>query len=498
MSIKSSLDLFPVSDTVRQFIQKNHRHYINGRWVEGSSEVRIDVIDPATGQKLTCISDATQQDVNDAVKAASEAFEGGIWSRLKPVDRERLMLRLADLLEQDRDILAVIETLDNGKPLAESQEDIGFSIDYMRYMAGWATKIDGRAVDISSPGHHLAYVRREPVGVVAGIVPWNFPLLLALWKIVPALVTGCSIVLKPSEQTSLSVLRLAELIEEAGYPQGAANIITGYGAVAGSHLVSHPLVQKISFTGSTRTGKMIGRTAVNNMARMTLELGGKSPVIVLKDADIKRAAQGIATGIFYNQGQLCCAGSRLIVHQDICQPLMVELKKITSEITLAPGLDHSCTMGPLVSRDHQASVLNYIAVGQKEGAELITGGTAPEQAGCFVTPTIFQNVTPDMSIFREEIFGPVLTVTQFSSVSEAIQLANDTKYGLAASLWSNDLARVIKLIPEIKAGTVWVNNNNISDPALPFGGMKQSGYGRELGKEQLDGYLEDKAVWISA
>jgi phenylacetaldehyde dehydrogenase len=462
----------------------------------------LPAIDPATGRTVAILADAGQADVDRAVAAAREAFEKGPWPDMLPVQREALLWRLSDLIEQHADELAEIESIDNGKTkFMASIVDVPGARNYFRYMAGWATKIEGTTPQISFGGIPGAkfhtYVSREPAGVVAQIVPWNFPLAMAAWKLGPALAAGCTCVLKPAEQTSLSALRLGELIIEAGFPPGVVNILTGLGESTGAALVAHPGVDKIAFTGSTEVGKIINKAATDTLKRVSLELGGKSPVIVLPDADPSAVIGGAANAIFFNSGQVCCAGSRLFVHRKLYDRVLEGVGAAAESLQLGPGLHPKTQLGPLVSREQQERVLGYIESGRAEGAAVVTGGDSVGSEGYYVKPTVLANVRPDMRVVREEIFGPVLVAQRFDDLDDIAAFANDTPYGLAASIWSNDLKAVHRLVPKIKAGTVWVNCHNVLDPNLPFGGYKQSGFGREHGRAVMDLYTELKSVCIA-
>ncbi|OMH26724.1 aldehyde dehydrogenase [Motiliproteus sp. MSK22-1] len=475
---------------------------IGSEWTEAVSGSTLGVINPATGEEIARTPSGDAQDIDRAVSAARKAFEDSEWSRMRPAQRERLLWRLADLMEQNIEELAEIESIDNGKTAIVAQHvDITLAIDFLRYMAGWATKIEGRSVDISIPYMPDAvlhgYTRREPVGVVGAIIAWNFPLLLAVWKLGPALATGCTFVIKPAQETPLSILRLGELIQEAGYPAGVVNIVTGDGAVAGDALAKHPGVNKLTFTGSTEVGKLIGKAAMNNMTRVTLELGGKSPAIVLPDADITKAAAGVATGIFFNSGQVCCAGSRLYVHKKIFDNTVADIASIAEGMTLGHGLDPTVDLGPLVSQKQLDRVCGYIDDGLSQGASIVTGGGRAGDSGYFVKPTILADVDHNARVVQEEIFGPVLVAIPFEDTDEVIRLANDSPYGLGASIWSNNLSEVHRMIPKIQSGSVWVNCHTALDPALPFGGYKQSGLGREMGAEAIEHYTEVKTVLMS-
>jgi phenylacetaldehyde dehydrogenase len=410
-----------------------------------------------------------------------------------------LLWRLADLIDKNADELAELESIDNGKTrFMASVVDVPGARNHFRYMAGWATKIEGSTIDVSigarDGGRIHAYTRREPVGVVAQIIPWNFPLVMAAWKLGPALAAGCTCVLKPAEQTPLSALRLGELIIEAGFPPGVVNILTGYGETAGAALVAHPGVDKVAFTGSTLVGKTINKTATDTLKRVSLELGGKSPVIVLPDADVDTVVGGAAGAIFFNAGQVCAAGSRLYVHKKIFDRVVEGVGGAAQAIRLGPGLDPNTQMGPLVSREQQERVLGYIQSGRSEGASIVAGGDAPTHSGFYVKPTVMADVKRSMRVVQEEIFGPVLVAQRFEDLDEVAALANDTPYGLGASIWSNDLTAVNRLIPKIRAGTIWVNTHGLVDANMPFGGFKHSGIGREHGRVGIEMYTEVKSV----
>ena len=484
---------------VASFLRRPARLLIGGEWVQSESSVRIPVIDPATGAEIASIADANRADVDKAVAAAREAFEKGAWASMVPADREALLWRLADLIDKHADELAELESIDNGKTkFMASVVDVPGARNHFRYMAGWATKIEGSTIDISvrppEGGRIHAYTRREPVGVVAQIIPWNFPLVMAAWKLGPALAAGCTCVLKPAEQTPLTALRLGELIIEAGFPAGVVNILTGYGETVGAALVTHPGVDKIAFTGSTLVGKAINKAATDSLKRVSLELGGKSPVIVLPDADVDTVIGGAAGAIFFNAGQVCAAGSRLYVHRKIFDRVVEGVGGAAQSIRLGPGLDPGTQMGPLVSREQQERVLSYIQSGRAEGASIVAGGEAPAHPGYYVKPTVIADVKGSMRVVQEEIFGPVLVAQRFDDLDEVAALANDTPYGLSASIWSNDLRAVHRLVPKIKAGTVWVNTHGPVDANMPFGGFKQSGLGREHGRVGIEMYTELKSV----
>ena len=482
----------------QDFLSRAGKMLIDGQWVAAASGKTFDAIDPATESVICQVAAGDKEDVDRAVKAARKAFEDSAWSRMRPVERERLMLKLADLVEANAEELAQLESLDNGKLVFFARiVDVAGTVDYFRYMAGWATKIEGKTLDVSigMPGEeYQAYTLRQPIGVVGQITPWNFPLAMAAWKLAPALATGCTSVLKPAEQTSLTSLRLGELILEAGFPAGVVNIVTGMGETAGAALTQHPDVDKIAFTGSTSVGKLIGKTAMDTVKRFSLELGGKSPVIITADVDIEQAVGGAANAIFFNSGQVCTAGSRLYVEHKIYDKVVAGLADIAKGTKLGPGHAPDSQMGPVVSQEQMDRVLGYIAKGKSEGGEVVAGGMRQGNQGYFVQPTVFAGVDPNSTIVREEIFGPVVVATPYKSVDDIAAVANDTTYGLAASIWTNDLSLAHRLTRRLKAGTVWVNTHNVVDPNLPFGGFKQSGIGRENGAAAIDLYTEVKTV----
>ncbi|CDF84262.1 Putative aldehyde dehydrogenase dhaS [Pseudomonas knackmussii B13] len=492
--------LLPIKPASQAFLQRAPRMLIGAEWTSAADGALMDLRNPATGEVLCQVPSSSAGDVDRAVRAARQAFDDSPWSRAKPRDRQNLLWKLADLMERDADLLAELECLNNGKSAAVARVmDVQLGIDFLRYMAGWATKIEGSSVDVSMPlmpGEEFhGFIRREAVGVVGAIVAWNFPLLLACWKLGPALATGCTVVLKPADETPLSALKLAELVLEAGYPAGVFNVVTGTGVNAGAALTHHPLVDKLTFTGSTAVGKEIGKAAMDHMTRVTLELGGKSPTIVLADADLNSAAAGAAQAIFFNQGQVCCAGSRLYVHRKHFDNVVADIAGIANGMKLGNGLDPSVDMGPLISARQQQRVFNYIELGREKGATIACGG---EQfgPGYFVKPTVLVDVDQKSAVVQEEIFGPVLVAMPFDDLDEVVRMANDSPYGLGASIWSNDLSAVHRMIPKIKSGSVWVNCHSALDPALPFGGYKLSGVGREMGAAAIEHYTELKSVLI--
>ncbi|EJR42597.1 aldehyde dehydrogenase DhaS [Bacillus mycoides] len=483
-------------EKVEKFLQGTKKLYVNGAFIKSASGKTFKTPNPATGETLAIVAEAGREDIHKAVVAARMAFDEGPWSRMSTAERSRLMYKLADLMEEHKEELAQLETLDNGKPIRETMAaDIPLAIEHMRYYAGWATKIVGQTIPVS--GDYFNYTRHEAVGVVGQIIPWNFPLLMAMWKMGAALATGCTIVLKPAEQTPLSALYLAELIEEAGFPKGVINIVPGFGESAGQALVNHPLVDKIAFTGSTPVGKQIMRQASESLKRVTLELGGKSPNIILPDADLSRAIPGALSGVMFNQGQVCSAGSRLFIPKKMYDNVMADLVLYSKKLNQGAGLNPETTIGPLVSEEQQKRVMSYIEKGIEEGAEVLCGGSNPFDQGYFVSPTVFADVNDEMTIAKEEIFGPVISAIPFNDIDEVIERANKSQFGLAAGVWTENVKTAHYVASKVRAGTVWVNCYNVFDAASPFGGFKQSGLGREMGSYALNNYTEVKSVWIN-
>jgi len=496
-----SSPLIPILPEVQAYLARAHGSFIDGEQCAPRGDARRTLRNPADDSPLAEVRLADLEQVDACVQSAHRAFRSGIWSGLAPSERERLLLRFAELVERHTEELAQLESLEQGKSIHIARAiEVGASLGYMRYMAGWATKIEGQTLDVSIPmpagARFSAYTRREPVGVVAGIVPWNFPLMIALWKVMPALACGCAIVIKPADETPLTALRVAELAIEAGIPAGVFNVLLG-GAEAGAALVAHPLLNKVSFTGSTAVGKLVGGAALQNMTRFTLELGGKNPMLVLPDADLDKAIAGAIGGGLLNQGQVCAAASRLFVHASRHAEFVERLGEQVGKLSIGPGLDPQAQVNPLVSRRQQDSVLRHLALAREQGARFICGGGRPDLPGYYVEPTVLAGVNAGMACAREEIFGPVLSVLSYDDLDAAVAQINDNPYGLAASIWSNDLGRVMDLIPRIEAGTVWVNNHVPVDPNLPFGGYKQSGLGREFGRAAIEGFTEGKSVCIA-
>ncbi|HTW38175.1 MAG TPA: aldehyde dehydrogenase family protein [Steroidobacteraceae bacterium] len=496
----ATASLYPQLDALRSsFLAHPHRLLIDGQWVPALSGETLTVLDPATGRALAEVAAGGAADIDLAVKAARKAFRGGPWSSMSHSERGRLLYKLADLIEREAEELALLESLDGGNPVRSTRHvDVAMAIESLRYNAGWTTKLTGDTALASAHSRSFSYTLREPIGVVGAITPWNAPLLMAVNKIAPALATGCTVVLKPAELAPLTALRLGELLEELGLPPGVVNIVTGYGHLAGQALVDHPDVNKISFTGSTRVGRSILAGAASNMKRVTLELGGKSPVIILPDADIEAATLATSQTIFFKTGQFCAAGTRLFAHQKVFDRVVQGFADRAAKLKIGPGTAPDTDMGPVISQKQLDRVMGYIGAGERDGAQILLGGKRIEREGYFVQPTLLAHVRPEMSVFQEEIFGPVLCAMPFNDAGELDQLAelaNDTSYGLAANIWTRDLSLAHRLARRIQAGTITINGGGREQP-MPFGGYKQSGLGREGGRAGIEAYTELKTVAI--
>jgi betaine-aldehyde dehydrogenase len=478
---------------------RKYQLFIDGQWVDAESGKTFTTPNPATGETLAEVAEADKADIDKAVAAARKAFDGK-WSKMSARDRGRLIFKLAQLIEEHAKDLAALETADNGKPIRESlYVDLPQVAENFEYFAGWATKIEGETIPV--PGKMFNYTLREPVGVCGQIIPWNFPLLMAAWKLAPALAAGNTVVLKPAEQTPVTAMELGQLIAEAGFPEGVVNIVPGFGETAGAALAAHPGINKIAFTGSTEVGKIIARAAAENLTKVSLELGGKAPNIVFADADLEQAVNGAMMGIFFNQGQVCCAGSRLFVEEGVKDKFVERLTERASKITVGDPMAQTTMMGPQVSLEQLDRIKSYMDIGCEEGAKILTGGKPPQldenfKNGFFFQPTILADVNNKMRVAQEEIFGPVVSVISFKDEDDLIKQANETIYGLSAGLWTRDITRAHRFAKEIKAGVIWINTYNMFNAASPFGGYKQSGYGREMGKHALDLYTQVKSVWV--
>ena len=490
------------SSAAREFLNQDHRFLIGGDWHKASSGDRIQVVDPATEADLTTVPLGNESDIDQAVSAARAALKGE-WSRLTSYDRQRLIWRLGDEIEANLPLLSELEVLDNGMPMAAAQYSIAkFGAELMRYYAGWATKLHGDTIPVSpagvANGDSLTYTRREPIGVVGAIIPWNAPLVMATAKLGPALAAGCTMVLKPAELTPLTALFLGELIRKVGFPEGVVNIVPGLGESAGAALAAHDDVDKVAFTGSTEVGRKIIQAAAGNLKKVTLELGGKSPVVVFPDADLERLIPAAANAAFFLQGQNCMAGTRLFVHDDIFDQVVEGVGQVAAGMSVGPGLDPDNHLGPLISAEQRERVLGYVASGRESNAELVYGGEALDRPGYFVKPTLFSHTNMDMKIAREEIFGPVLCAQSFGDgdLEAVADQANSTIYGLSGSVWTKDISLAHRMAAKVDSGQVSINWHAAVDPAIPFGGNKQSGWGREFGKEGLDSYLKTKATTV--
>lgn len=491
------MPLAELSSPTKSFLDRTQNFLIGKDWVAGSGGEPIPVINPADGKIISAIGEASAGDVDRAVAAARKAFEEGPWPVMKPGERARQMNRIADAMEAHFEDLAQIETLDNGKPIKYARGDVLASIGAIRYFSGWADKIHGTTHNVNMPGDYHVYTLKEPVGVVAQIVPWNYPLVMAAMKLGPALAAGCTVVLKPAEDTSLSALRLGELLLDAGLPEGVVNIVTGLGRTVGATLAAHKGVDKIAFTGSTATGKAIAQIAATDLKKISLELGGKSPNIIMDDANLEVAIPSSAMGIFFNSGQTCTAPSRLYAHKSVVEKVIAGIAAMGRGMKIAPGMDEDSDLGPLVSEQQLRRVSDYVEAGRAEGGEIVCGGKRSGDEGYFLEPTIIAQTNNQMRVVREEIFGPVLVVQAFSDADEAMRLANDSDYGLSAAIWTRDIGKAHRMAKAIKSGVVAINTPMGADWDVPIGGYKQSGIGRENGRDGLELYLQTKSVFTA-
>lgn len=483
--------------------KKNHHHFINGEYKTGIGNEFMSVINPANEEEIGQVALGTKEDVNEAVASAKKAFHhNSPWRKMSPDDRGKILYKFAEKIAEHSETIAQMVTLENGKLIKDARgSDAGGAAKTFRYYAGWTTKIEGETLDISQPQkggkQNFAFTRREPIGVVAAIIPWNFPVSIAAWKVAPALAAGCTVVLKPSEETPLSALLLAELAMEAGIPEGVFNVVTGDGKTTGAALTSHSDIKKVTFTGSTATGKIIGKVAMENVTGVSLELGGKSPAVVFDDAiDFEAAAKGVAAGIFRNQGQVCVAGSRVYIQKKVFDKVLTDICHAAEKMKISHGFDETADLGPLVSKGHLQKVCGYIEMGEFQGSTLMSGGENPMGKGFYLQPTIFSSTDNTQIIVQEEIFGPVLVAVPFDDLEDALVKANDSKMGLAATVWTKDISKAMTMINRLEAGVVYVNSPVRSDPNLPLGGYKHSGIGRELGKTGIYNYTTLKSVNI--
>lgn len=491
------MPLIDLAPETKSFIAKDKKLLIGGAWSDASSDGEVAVVNPSDGETLSALADAAEADVDRAVAAARKAFDEGPWPHMLPRERADLLQRIASAIEAHTEELAQLETLDTGKPIFASRMEVGATVGAMRYYAGWADKITGTTHSISMPGDHHVYTIKEPVGVAALVIPWNYPIVMAGMKLGPCLAAGCTAVLKPAEDTSLTALRLGEIFTEAGLPEGVLNIITGYGANAGNALIHHPGIDKIAFTGSTATGKIIAHAAAEGLKKVSLELGGKSPNIIMPDADLEKAIPASAMGIFWNTGQTCTASSRLYVHEDVKDEVLSGIAEVGKSLKIGPGLDEETQLGPIVSQKQFEKVREYIGIAGEEGAEIASGGKRHGESGYFIEPTVISNTSNDMRVVREEIFGPVLVAQTFKTEDEAIQLANDTQYGLAGCVWTSNVTTAHTMARKIRSGILGINNAMGADWDVPLGGYKQSGVGRENGRDGLELYLQTKSVFTT-
>jgi phenylacetaldehyde dehydrogenase len=484
------------NEAARDFLQRKPAILIGNEWVEAGGGETLPVFNPATGEQISVIGAGSAGDVDRAVAAANAAFDSGVWGAMLPQERARIMLRIADLVERHAEELAELEYLDVGQPKAQYLGTVAGTANHFRYYAGWCSRITGDTVQLSRPGV-FAYTQKEPVGVVGLITPWNVPLTMVGWKLAPALAAGCCCVFKPAEETSLTALRMGELIIEAGVPAGVVNIVTGLGETAGAAIAAHDGISKVSFTGSTAVGRIIIQAAMGNLKKVSLELGGKSPTIIFPDADLKKAIPGASMQIFRNSGQVCAAGSRLFVHEDIRDAVVEGITAFAKTLPVGRGDDPEAVIGPLISEKQRHTVQGYVESGLAEGANLVAGGAPIDGPGYFYQPTVMTDTHAEMKMVREEIFGPVLAIQTFAETEDVVRRANDTEYGLSSKVWTQDLSTAIKVANALKAGGVEINGGGPPDPNLPFGGYKQSGWGREHGREGLEQYLQTKSVQIT-